>query len=129
MATDVEDLLGDATINRLHELVGDRTDAIVAVATPEAEMVWASAPGSAELFGRQQADFERRSQFEFIHPDDHDLFRWNLELATRGQTVRYVLRAAAADGTWVRLSSIAWAVRTAEGQRIVSIAVPADEAA
>lgn len=126
MESDIQDVLSDATIARLHAIIGDRTDAIVGVATPEAEIVWASAPGSAELFGRQQTDFEGHSQFDFVHPDDHDHFRRRFELATRGETIRYVVRARAIDGSWVRVSCIAWAVTTAEGQRIVSITVPAD---
>ena len=126
MQRGIHDVLGDATIARLHDLIGDRSDAIVGVATPEAEMVWASAPGSAGLFGRQQTDFERHSQYEYLHPDDHELFRRRMDDAKRGETVRYVVRAQAVDGSWVRTSCVAWAVMTDAGQRIVSIAVPAD---
>ncbi len=126
MGRDIRDLLGEGTIARLHELIGDRTDAVVGVATPEAEMVWASAPGSAELFGRELADFERRSQYDFLHPDDHALFRRRLERARSGETVRYVVRARTADGSWLGMSCVAWAVTTNGEQLIVSLAVPAD---
>lgn len=126
MAVDIADVVGEASVRRLNDLIGDRTDAVVAVATPEGEMVWASAPGSREMFGRELEEFEHHSQFEYIHPDDHALFRAKLQLAAEGETVRYSVRAMAADGTYVPISSIAWSVQTNDGRLIVSLAVPVD---
>lgn len=126
MSPDIEEVLGDATVARLRDIVGERTDAVVAVATPEGEMVWASEPGSQEIFGREQVDFAGHSQFEYLHPDDHALFRAKTQLVLGGQTARFVVRVTSAHDTWVRVATIAWAVRTAQGPLIVSITVPQD---
>lgn len=126
MGPDIEDILGDATVSRLRDIVGERTDAVVAVATPDAEMVWASEPGSQEIFGRQQTDFAGHSQFEYLHADDHALFRAKTQLALSGETARFVVRARSADDAWVRVDTVAWAVHTSRGPLIVSIAVPQD---
>lgn len=128
MTLDIEHVLGEATVARLHDVIGDRTDAVVAVATPTGEMVWASAPGSQELFGRQQVDFAGHSQFDYLHPDDHTRFRLHIDRALRGDTTRYEVRAMTAEGTWLTVASVAWAVQTSDGPLIVSIAVPKDVA-
>lgn len=124
MGTSIHDVVGAETVARLRDTIGDRTDAVVAVATTDCRMVWASDAGSAEMFGRSQADFEGHSQYDYIHPEDQTTFRRKMAAALRGETVRYAVRAMGADGSWVRVVSVAWLVQTPEEPLIVSIAVP-----
>lgn len=124
--TDIEAVLGEATVARLHRAIGDRTDAVVAVATPDGCILWASEPGSAAIFGRQQGDFAGRTQFDYLHPEDHAIFRANLARAARGGTVRCRVRAMTADGSWLHVAGVAWGVGSGDDRLIVWITVPAD---
>lgn len=125
MGPTIDQLVGAETVARLRDAIGDETDAVVGVATIDGRIIWASEAGSTEMFGRSQADFEGTSQYDYVHPDDHGTFRRKMAAAARGETVRYAVRALGADGSWVRVVSVAWVVQSPRGPLVVSIAVPA----
>lgn len=120
MGDELEEILGVAAVQRLRDVVGGRSDAVVAVGTPSGDLLWASGPGSKALFGREPEDFEG-SRFEFIHPDDVAAVKQQHERVVGGATVRYAFRGKIVEGGWREASTVAWPVESEAGQLIVSI--------
>lgn len=126
MTERIDTILGLTAVQRLRELVGDRTDVIVAVDSPEGELQWVSEPGARWMFGRTLSDFKGTSRFDYVHPDDAHTCRRKYEQALAGETVRYSVRAMTAEGDWREMSTVMWQVQGESEPLIVSITVPTD---
>lgn len=124
MGHDIEEVLGIAAVRRIRELLEERPDAVVTVSDPSGEIVWASELGSRELFGREVAEVEGRSRFDYVHPHDAASVQRAYEQAVQGETVQYAFRAAVSDGEWKPVSTVAWSVMGPSGPLIVAVTVP-----
>lgn len=119
------DVLDEASVRRIRDLLQDRDDAIVTIADPDGHFLWVSEPGSLGMFGRRPHEVSG-TRFDYTHPEDRSRLRRQLRLAMLGDTVRYTVRGAAADGDWRTVMSVAWAVEGPWGTAIVAITTPAD---
>ena len=122
----LDELLDDAVVRRVRQLVADRQDVIVTLGDEAGRFRWASEPGSRHLFGRTPADVEGHTRFDYVHPDDEARVRRQHARALQGETVSYTIRARAADDGWVAITSVAWAVRAPWGQAILTITTADD---
>lgn len=125
MSRRIDAALETPSVRRLRELMEDRSDALVSLATQDGELLWASELGSKRVFGRDLDDFTGTSRFDYIHPDDLPSHRKQHERALRGDTVRATVRAATADGDWTRVTVLMWQVTTELGPLVLSLTVAA----
>ncbi len=119
--TPLDDVLDDAVVRRVREALADRPDAIVTLGDPQGRLRWASAPGSEGMFGRTPPEVEGHNRWDYIHPDDVARARRGYARALEGETVRYTIRGRAADGSWVTVTSVAWAVSSPWGPAVLAI--------
>lgn len=119
------DVLDEASVRRIRDLLQDRDDAIVTIADPDGHFLWVSEPGSLGMFGRRPDEVDG-TRFDYMHPEDRSRARHQQRLAMHGATVRYTVRGMAADGGWRTVTSVAWTVGGPWGTAIVVITTPAD---
>jgi hypothetical protein len=123
---EMTDVLSVDAVRVLDELIGDRDDVTIGVLSAERRMLWASAPGSEGMFGRELQDFAGAPGVDFIHPEDAASFERALERIPQGETVRWTGRASTGGGDWVRVTSIYWSVQGADDEPLVlSLSTPA----
>lgn len=113
-------------VERLREVVGDREDVLLLLTASDGTLLWGSVKGSVTLFGRTPEDYLGRLGQDYIHPEDRDEVAKVLLLAGRtGSTQELAYRAVAADGSVVRVRTVAWRVTATSGDAVVvSITVP-----
>lgn len=115
-------LLGSGPLRQAAGQMSGRDDVVVTVATVGGRLLWASAAGSRRLFGRDPDEFIGTDRFDYVHPDDVDVVAGRLDTAVRdGVTVRYRLRALAADGRWVPTVTVAWRADGPAGTVLVAV--------
>ena len=119
--TPLDDVLDDEVVRRVREVLADRPDAIVTLGDAQGRLRWASAPGTQGMFGRTPPQVEGHSRWDFVHPDDVARARRGFARALEGDTVSYTIRARADDGSWVAVTSVAWAVASPWGLAVLAI--------
>lgn len=123
----IDSILGTNAVSRLRALIGDRSDAVVAVGTADGELLWASEVGSRWMFGRDLGDFQGTSRFDYVHPDDLAGYRQKHQRALQGETVTYSVRASTADGEWTEVSGTMWRAHADTEPVIVAVTVDATD--
>lgn len=124
MSRRIQAALETPSVRRLRELMEDRTDTLVSLATQDGELLWASESGSKHVFGRDLDDFQGTNRFDYIHPDDLPQHVKHLERALQDETVRDTVRAKTADGGWKRTTALMWLVHTEQGPLVLTVTVP-----
>lgn len=126
--TRIEEVLDTASVRELRRLFDDSPDAVVTLGDADGRLWWASRPGSLEGFGREPSAVIGASRFDFVHPEDRARVRRLHGRALEGETVRYVVRARAADGRWVKAATVAWTEELDAAPVVVAVTTRTGEA-
>lgn len=106
--TRIEEVLNTASVRELRRLFDESPHAVVTFGDADGHLWWVSRPGSLEGFGREPSAVVGANRFDFVHPEDRARARRQHVRALDGETVRYVVRARAGDGRWVKVATVAW---------------------
>lgn len=123
----IEDVLGTSSVRELRRLFEESPEAVVTIGDADGQLWWASRPGSLEGFGREPSAFIGANRFDFLHPEDRERARRLHGRALDGETVRYVVRARAADGRWLAVATVAWREDAAAEPVVVAVTTPLGE--
>lgn len=116
----IDEMLDTASVRQVRTLLADSPAAMVVLGDVEGTVLWASWPGTSER-GREASTLVGTNAFDYVHPDDRDHVRRMYDRAASGETVHYTCRAAAADGSWVSASTVAWGETGESGRIVVTI--------
>jgi PAS domain S-box-containing protein len=121
----LHELLSRAEVERLRSILEDREDVVLSLADADFTILWATRPGSKELFGRDDEQYRGLDARQFIHPSDLADWHRAFARALAGATVRWEGRVLREDGEWVRISNLMW--RTHTGGAVIGVTRPAEE--
>lgn len=125
--TPIENLLDSASVRELRRLFDESPDAVVTLGDADGRLRWVSGRGSLEGFGRDPSEVTGANRFDFIHPEDRARARGLHRRALDGETVRYVVRARAADGRWLTAATVAWREEVDDEPVVVAVTTPLGE--